>query len=101
MASALSISDLSQIVIAIINYQRGLVGPLAIDQAEKVKGIKIINRDRLEVQILNTEEPMALLKNMVAKYEELFGKASVEACREAIREGSFHVSAENLPEALR
>lgn len=101
MTSTLSISDLSQIVTAIVNYQMELVGPLAVDQVGKVKGIKITNRDRLEIEILDTEEPKALLERVVAKYEELFGRASVEACKEAIHEGPFRINEESLPEILK
>lgn len=72
-----------QIIIkAIIVSQQAVVGPLAIQIANKVSGLEV-SSDLSRVGISGDEQK--ILENLVKKYETLFGRASVEVCKDAIR----------------
>jgi hypothetical protein len=77
------------------------VGPLAVTQAEKVDGIKVVNQSTLEVEITSDKEPRTILEGLVVSYEELFGRASVEVCKEAIKDGGVVVDRNDLPGILQ
>ena len=95
----LQLTVLNDIVNSIVSHQKSIIGPLAIEQAKKVSGIKE-SGSHLEV---TTSENKAkeLLSELVSRYAELFGRASVEACKDAVKELKPSVKAEELPEVLR
>lgn len=65
---------------AIINEQKKIIGPLAINEANKVNGLKI-DDGRITLEGDGTQ----ILKDLVSQYANLFGDASVEACKDAVR----------------
>jgi hypothetical protein len=68
------------LVQAVVEYQENIMGSLAWSEAAKVLGVQITGR---KVRILGNGK--AILEAVVKRYEMLFGLASVEACKDAIR----------------
>ena len=66
----------------IIKGQETIIGPIALEQARKVAGLKI---DRVNHEVKLEGNKTEILGNLVGQYERLFGKTSVEVCREAVR----------------
>ena len=60
----------SEAVLNIVNTQKLIIGPLAIDMAKKVANITFLNGD---VQIAG--DPVKVLHELVKEYEVLFGEA--------------------------
>lgn len=67
---------------AIIVSQQAVVGPLAVQTANKVTGLKI-SSDLGSVDLSGDENK--ILENLVHQYKTLFGQASVEVCKDAVR----------------
>lgn len=68
------------LVKAIVKHQESVVGPLAWSEAQKVSGIKISDKN-----VAVSGDGEKVLGNLVRQYEHLFGRASVEACKDAVR----------------
>lgn len=86
-----------QVAAHIIKEQETIIGPLAFDQARKVNGIQIDSKGHIKI-IGNGKE---VIDHLVHKYSELFGAASVEVCKDAIKQLTPSISAEDLPEILK
>lgn len=69
----------SQMVIKIISEQENIIGPLAVEQALKVNGL---NLDWPHKQITVNGNEKAIIDNLIKQYEKIFGRASVEICKE-------------------
>ena len=65
---------------AIVKHQESIVGPLAWSEAEKVTGLTVKDEG-----VVVSGAGMKVLEDLVKQYESLFGQASVEACKDAIR----------------
>jgi hypothetical protein len=91
---------INKVLKAIIDHQFVIMGPLAFEQANKVPGLKISDGAELDVEI-DQGDPDIVLTNLVKKYEELFGRASIEVCKDAVKELKPAVSSDDLPEILR
>jgi hypothetical protein len=70
----------SQIVERIIKQQESIIGPIAVEQAEHVHNLKV-NWDKKDVIV--SGDGAKVIDDLVDQYKELFGKISVEVCREA------------------
>lgn len=70
----------SKIAKVIVERQESIIGPLAWREAGKVSGLTVNNRD-----VSVSGEGKKVLEALVRQYEALFGLASVEACKDAIR----------------
>lgn len=81
----------------IIKAQQAVIGPIALDQARAVSGLKI--KDINNIKIVGNRK--VVLSDLVNKYENFFGQASVEVCKDAIREMNPPVPLEDLPDNLR
>jgi hypothetical protein len=90
-------NPLAQAVSRIIKEQQAIIGPMALSQAQKVPGIQAATAD--DVQI--TGNAKEVLENLVNQYAKLFGKASVEVCKEAIEPLSDKISPNDLPDILK
>lgn len=91
-------STLSKAVRAIVVQQKSIIGPMAVDQANKVSGIHV-SSDLTSVEVSGSTNQV--LTALVKQYERLFGKASVEACKESIREANISISSKDLPAVLQ
>lgn len=94
----LSPTQTTTIISTIIDHQRLIIGPLADQQARKVAGITITDGGSITVK---TKDPASILVDLVRSYEHLFGRASVEACKDALRETQISVPSDDLPDILR
>jgi hypothetical protein len=91
-------NPLSQFADKIIHEQELIIGPVAWEEAEKVTGLRI-NVQSHEVDIEG--DARDVLERLVAQYEKLFGKASREVCRDAVRPLLSQVSENDIPAVLR
>lgn len=87
-----------QLVSRIIEEQALIIGPVAWEEAGKVTGLRIdISAHQVQLEG-NSKE---VLEKLVAQYERLFGRASREVCREAVRPLIAQVSQDEIPAILR
>ncbi len=87
------------LVKTIVDQQRQIMGPMAIEEANKVQGLKIsMNLDTINV----TGQSVEVLNNLVMQYKSLFGQVSVEVCRDSVKAILHKISsADELPGMLR
>ncbi|MBI2008163.1 hypothetical protein HYS82_00725 [Candidatus Amesbacteria bacterium] len=90
-------AKLTLIVKAIVSEQQTIIGPMAIDEANKVSGLKI-SVDMRDVTV--SGEAKIVLQNLVGQYQKLFGQASVEACKESIKQILPQIPRQEIPEFL-
>lgn len=82
---------------SIIREQAVIIGPVAWEEAGKVTGLRIdLNTHQVNVEGNSRE----VLERLVGQYERLFGRASREVCREAVRPFLSQVSQEEIPAVL-
>lgn len=91
-------SNLAVLIKAIVSGQQVIIGPMAISEANKVNGIKI--SPDLNTISVSSQSP-EIITSLVRQYEKLFGRASVEACRDSIKEIIPNISSRDIPEFLR
>lgn len=89
----------TQIASRIIENQRAVIGPLAIRQAIEVTGLKIVDEKKMLVQI--TGDGKGVIDNLVSRYFELFGQASVEVCKDAVSDIRNKYQPEDFPNSLK
>ena len=90
--------EFEQAVKSIIAHQSLIIGPVAIEEANKVSGLKV-SGDGQAVAI--TGDGKVVLESLVKQYASLFGRVSVEVCKEALISVSSSFSKENLPDILK
>lgn len=78
----------------IIKEQEQVIGPLAYDIAKKVNGLAITN-DHVTLQ----GDPIQTVEQLVVQYSGLFGQASVEVSKNALK--SMEISGDELPAILK
>ncbi len=81
----------------IIKEQQSIIGPVAVDQANKVTGLSVGTGD--DVQISGNKKQV--LEGLVNQYAKLFGKASIEVCKEAIEPVYDKIPVGDLPDILK
>ena len=82
----------------IIEEKENIIGPIAIEQANKVQGLKI-DWPKREVSLIGNATQV--LQNLVDQYKQLFGQASVEVCKEALGKFKGQIPEDQLPSLLR
>jgi hypothetical protein len=87
----------SQIADKIIKEQEGIIGPIALEQAKKVPGIKF---DDTSHSIAIEGDKKTALENLVRQYEKLFGSASIEVCRDAVKSIVADAPKNQIPQLL-
>lgn len=86
-----------QLVQNIIKEQAAIIGPVAWEEAEKVSGLRIdINNHEVRLE----GNPRVVLEKLVSQYERLFGQASREVCRDAVRPYLAQIPSDQLPAVL-
>lgn len=88
----------AQMAQKIIIAQEGIIGPVAIEQAGKVTGLKV---DWSKKDVTFTGDKKATLGKLVEQYKALFGQASVEMCRDAVHGISSQIPQDELPGLLK
>lgn len=87
----------SQIVSQIIRDQAEIIGPIALEQARKISGLEISTPENVKI----TGDAKDVLGNLVEQYSKLFGRASIEVCKEAVRETKSPLKENDLPDILK
>jgi hypothetical protein len=87
----------SQIIQKIIKQQESIIGPVAIEQATRVPHLKL-DWDKHEVSV--TGDGAEVVDELVEKYKLLFGRLSVEVCREAAGSLIDKLPKNKLPKSL-
>ena len=87
----------AQIANQIIKDQAEIIGPVAFEQARKVHGLEITNEE--EVKISGNGKD--ILGDLVEQYSKLFGRASIEVCKEAVHETKISLTKDELPDILK
>ncbi len=87
-----------QIAEKIIEQQEAIIGPVAVEQAKRVKELKI-DWPKHDVDI--TGNPQNAIDKLVAQYKELFGQIAVETCKEAAARYLAQLPAGQQPESLK
>ena len=72
-----------KITVKIIQEQEGIIGPIALEQAKKVPGL-VLHWDIHEVELNGDEK--SIVDQLIGQYKHLFGQASVEVCKEAVKD---------------
>ena len=88
----------SQIAVKIIQGQEAIIGPVAVEQAERVNGLAV-DWEHHEVSI--NGNAAGIIDNLIAVYRELFGQISVEVSKEAVENLITQLPPNGLPEALK
>ena len=70
----------SQIATKIIAQQETIIGPVAIEQAKVVKGLNVNWADH---KVSITGQAPSVIDRLVTQYKQLFGKMSVDVCKDA------------------
>lgn len=86
-----------QAVEKIIKEQEVIIGPVALQQAQKVTGLVIDQEKHVHLQGNKTQ----ILEDLIKSYEELFGRASVETCKEAVEEILPNLPPDEIPASLK
>ena len=86
-----------QIVDKIIREQETIIGPLALEQAKKIDGLKV---DWEKHEIAFNGDEKTILDKLVQKYNNLFGLASVEVCKNAVNRVIAITPKDQVPQVL-
>lgn len=88
----------SQIAEKIIKEQESIIGPIALEQAKKVPGLTV---DAQKHEVVIQGNKTDILEKLVERYQGLFGQASVQACREAVKGLLTQVPQDQVPALLK
>lgn len=86
----------SDLATRIVQEQEAIIGPLAWNVAKGVTGLKVQNN-----RVVVSKSGSVVLAQLVKKYEHLFGPASREVCRDAVRPLLPRVPSEEVPDVLK
>lgn len=93
---------LVQITTRIIQEQALIIGPIAWEEAQQIEGLAVdIKIHKISFIVTNTKSREEVVNKLVKRYEQLFGRASVEVCRDAVKDLIVDTPAEQIPSLLR
>jgi len=87
----------AQIAVKIIQSQEAIIGPIAVEQAQRVPHLSL-DWDKRQVKIDGNE--LQVVDMLIEVYKELFGQISVEVSKHAAAPLLKQLSAEKQPTAL-
>ena len=87
----------SDLAVKIIHEQEAIIGPLAWNVARHISGMTVKSKDHVTI----AKSGSVVLSSLVKKYEGLFGPASREVCRDAVRSMLPKAAASDVPEILK
>ena len=90
---------LDHIAERIIKEQELIIGPLAWSEASKVQSLSVDIPHKV-VRIVGSDYKAAI-DALVEQYEHLFGRASHEACRDAVASLVASMPISDIPQSLR
>lgn len=86
----------AQLAEKIIKEQESIIGPVAYEQARKVEGLEVTDSGKVTIHGKAKE----VLTQLVKQYEKLFGRTSVEVCREAVKSIISKAPKDEVPQVL-
>jgi hypothetical protein len=86
----------AQLAEKIIKEQEAIIGPVAYEQAKKVEGLEVTDSGKVTINGKAKE----VLTQLVKQYEKLFGRTSVEVCREAVKSIISKAPKDEVPQIL-
>jgi len=86
-----------EIVRKIIEQQEAIIGPLAVEQAKRVVNLKV---DWPKEVKFSGDAPL-VIDQLVHQYEHLFGRLSVEVCKNATAQLVAQLPLEKQPKSLQ
>ncbi len=89
----------NQISIRIIKEQELVIGPVAWEEAKKVSGFHIVDKDKGEVSF--DGDAREVLNRLVAQYSRLFGQVSKEVCKQAVQDLIAELPQDQVPDSLQ
>jgi hypothetical protein len=87
----------AQIAEKIIKHQETIIGPVAIEQAQRVPNLKL---DWPKHSVAISGDEKGVIDSLVNTYKALFGQISVEVCKEAAGALLGQLPADKLPKTL-
>jgi hypothetical protein len=85
------------LIARIIQEQELIIGPLAWREARKVPGLRVSEKQEVAVE----GSARDVLSGLVRQYEGLFGPASRQVCRDAVKSLLSGVPAQDVPDVLK
>ena len=92
-------NKLDQIATKIIKEQELIIGPIAWEEARKVKGLNVVDSEKGEVTVENSNTQV--IDMLINQYEHIFGPASKEVCKDAVATLLVDLSPSDIPLSLR
>ena len=89
----------AQIAAKIIQSQEAIIGPVALEQAKRIAGLKVGDWSKKEVTVSGNEA--LVIDQLIEVYKELFGQISVEVSKEAAAPLLAQVPDGGLPQELK
>ncbi len=86
-----------QIAQKIIEQQEAIIGPVAIEQAKRVRQLTIHGPHSIEV----SGDGAKAIDELVKQYEHLFGRLSVEVCKDATNKLVSQLPPDKQPKMLK
>lgn len=87
----------AEIATRIIKSQEDIIGPLALQQAQKVSGLRVSwQSKKVEIQ----GDSAKVIDNLVKQYEALFGSIAVETCRDVTKQLVSKLPEQERPKSL-
>lgn len=90
-----------QIALRIIKEQELLMGPVAWDQASKVRGLRVVDAKKGLILIEEGSDSGIVINNLVDRFENLFGRAGREVCRDAVSAIIADMQSAQVPSSLK
>ena len=94
----MSMDDYEQIAVKIISGQEAIIGPVAVEQAQRVSNLKV-DWSKKEVEVGGNK--VKVIEDLINKYKELFGQISVEVSKQAAAGLMSQLPANTLQEVLK
>lgn len=94
----MNINPINEMIVKIITEQENVIGPLAVEQAQKVSGLNI-NWSLKQITI--TGDVKVITENLVRQYEKIFGQASIQICKEVASSYLDKLSKNEIPSILQ
>lgn len=87
----------SRLAVKIISEQESIIGPIALEQAQKIPGLSL-HWENHNVELQGDEK--AIVDKLIIQYQSLFGEASVRVCKDAVRDLLPEVPQGQVPSLL-
>ncbi len=84
-------------IVTIINEQKLIIGPLAVNVAQRSNGLRVVSETSIDI----VGDPKIALSDLVQEYSKIFGATSIKVSRDALKRMSPNLSPEELPEILK